>query len=101
MTKLAEYDTMLGEGKDKMPSVKETEMNPTPTSTATLEPEGKLNPQGGKVVKYSWQLSKTVMADVVITGPAIGATDIEMLRKYLELTKSALTDVQPQHSTQP
>lgn len=34
--KLAECDSMLEDGKDKMPSVKETEMNPTPTPNATL-----------------------------------------------------------------
>lgn len=95
--KLAEYDSMSGEGQDKTPSEGEVEMIPTQTpigATTENEPKGKPNVLSSNAVKYCWQLSKSVMADVVITGPGISAKDIEMLRKYLELTKDALGDQQ-------
>ncbi len=72
-------------------------MIPAQTSTGAAtesESKPKANALSGNAVKYCWQLSKSVMADVVITGPEISAKDIEMLRKYLELTKDALGDQQ-------
>lgn len=95
-TKLADYDSMSEEGKDKTSFESEAKMIHAQTTTVpATEHQTKTNTSGlASTVKYCWPLSKSVMADVVITGPAIGAKDIEMLRKYLELAKDALQDQQ-------
>ncbi len=95
-TKLAEYGSMSEEGKDKTSPESEVETMTTQTATPT-ESKVEVKPSAGstiisgsKAVKYCWPLSKNIMADVVITGTDIDASHLEMLRKYLDLAKSAL-----------
>ena len=43
-------------------------------------------------IRYRYPLGRDVLAEVIITGPNISSTDIQMLMNYLKLTSEALAD---------
>lgn len=49
-----------------------------------------INQEGQKSYRFSWPLSKTTMAQVIITGQQVNSDDIDMLTQYLGLAKTAL-----------
>jgi len=83
--KLTQSVILSEEGKDKTPSESENNM------VATIEQENKQQ-KPSTLIKYSWPLSKSVTADVIINGANVSSKDLEMLRKYLELAKGALEE---------
>lgn len=95
---------MSEEGKDKQPTEQEIKMTPPqPSGAAILEKSVQTEQPSvgmpkqppvnmGSSVRYSWPLARNVTAEVTITGPSISSNDLEMLRKYLELAKTALGD---------
>ena len=94
--KLTEYAIMCEDGQDKVPSESEVGMMSSAIASPT-EKETKSKAQGltASAVKYSWPLSKNVLAEITITGNEITSNDLEMLRRYLELAKSAIENDQP------
>jgi len=87
-SKLAEYASMSEGDKDKLSPPEEGKVLPG-SQTPTLEKPQK---PAAAIVKYSWPLSKNLTAEVTISGSEVGPTDtdLEMLRKYLDLAKEAL-----------
>lgn len=66
--------------------------SPVQTTKTHREDTEADEPINGQAERYRWRLSRNVMADVTLTGESITAKDLEMLRRYLELAKTALED---------
>ena len=92
--KLLEYDIISGSKTDK-PSPIEDEMPLKVEEQSQLNENELLPPppvNDAQVETYRWRLSRSVVADLSLTGKDISAGDFEMLRKYLQLAKEALDE---------
>ena len=60
--------------------------------TSLLEPPAGRAPEENSVGKFSYRLSKSLVAEITYRGSIITAADLERLKKYIDLEKDALGD---------
>lgn len=91
LANLANFDSISGHEEYKIPIEQEREMDSYPQTKqeGARDTECEDDPQA---VRYRWPLSRTVTAEVVLTGAEIRPKDLKMLRQYLSLAERALQD---------
>ncbi|HUP01906.1 MAG TPA: hypothetical protein VM737_10355, partial [Gemmatimonadota bacterium] len=73
---------------DKEPQKPESEKEHPPVATVVQQSET----APGKVVRFSWPLSRNVSVEVTFTGSDVRPAHIENLRTYLETVKTVIGD---------